>query len=296
MNNTVNIIFTGLVLLVLSGSIAIAKAPYVELVIVHYSGSKQQCKTDAIKLLKSTDFELTPATNKTMDTVGTHGNLKGVVSCINQANQQMIIVMSGDNYPLIVKKLAEMTALIGSESALVCDTKGYSHENMRTQHEIFSQHANNKTANAFFNSIPEQFCVFNKFYGYEDHDDELTFGILYNVPLHKTLPLLRQYISEDRRITKYVRLASQGKWYADNVGFLQNEYFHIFESNAQAVIRAIMALPTSRRKTATRFLFDNPHPQILKKAEKDKLCRIDAEFCTILNILAAEFNALRTSG
>lgn len=95
-------------LFLLPSSVVMAKAPFVELASLLYDAeSKKQCKTDSIDALKSIGFELKSGTYDETDTVGVYKELKGVISCVDSDNGKIIIIMSGDNYILVIQKLDE---------------------------------------------------------------------------------------------------------------------------------------------------------------------------------------------
>lgn len=136
-------------------------------------------------------------------------------------------------------------------------------------------------AELFLDQIPNRFCKFNLIFGWID--DAPT--PLYEVPLHLSLTELAQFIPAATLVKKYVALASQAAWEADNVNALQSAYYELFLEHPEIVINEILALQSEEADTAVRFLFDGPHPNssFLDASEKRKICQLSAKFCALLN-------------
>jgi hypothetical protein len=169
-----------------------------------------------------------------------------------------------------------------------CDISKFDIDYMQEVHDKYKNDPNVKNAEEFFNSIPSRFCEFNKVYGGTEDGDEFKPGPLYELDMHETLPKLESFISDKKLISKYVSLASEAEWYADNVNALKYAYYELFLKKPNLVIKNIMSLPKTKRKTATTFLFDGPHPTILNDDKKKELCNIDEQFCLILNPVQEE--------
>lgn len=92
------ILATVLATFLLVSTSALAKAPYLELYTIPYNASKQQCKRDSIDALKRANFKLASGTYQGEDTVGTKGDYKGVVSCLNIDVGRVIIIVTGKHY------------------------------------------------------------------------------------------------------------------------------------------------------------------------------------------------------
>ncbi len=167
-----------------------------------------------------------------------------------------------------------------------CDISKFDINYMRKVHEDFENNPNLKNATKFFDSIPDQFCEFNKIYGYPEDKE----GPLYGLELYETLPKLESFIPSKKLISKYVALASEAKWDADSVNYLQHSYHRLFLKEPNLAIKEIMSLPEIKRKKAIKFIFDGPHPsnKILHGEKKKKICEIDHQFCLELNQIEKE--------
>ena len=162
-----------------------------------------------------------------------------------------------------------------------CDISKFDIAELRDIHEQFKNSPTSVTANKFFTSLPENFCYFNEIYGYPRN----TAGPLYGVPLYATLPKLTAFISHEKLTKKYVSLASESEWEADNVNALQHSYHKLFLTKPNIVIKEILLLPNQKREKAIVFLFDGPHPSksFLKEREKREICSLNKVFCKELN-------------
>lgn len=92
------ILLATLASILLYSSVAAAQAPYLELYTLPYNASKQQCKRDSINALKEANFKLASGTYQGEDTVGTKGDYKGVVSCLNIDVGRVIVIVTGKHY------------------------------------------------------------------------------------------------------------------------------------------------------------------------------------------------------
>ena len=132
-----------------------------------------------------------------------------------------------------------ITILMFSTSAwATCDISKIDINNLRIVHEQFENNPNSQTANAFFSSIPENFCYFNEIYGYPRN----TAGPLNGIALYATLPKLASFINHKVLTKKYVALASESKWEADSVNYLQHSYYELFLEDPNLVIKEISIL------------------------------------------------------
>jgi len=167
-----------------------------------------------------------------------------------------------------------------------CDISKFDIKHMREAHNQFKNEPNLESANLFFESIPNKFCAFNEIYGYPGSKE----GHLYGLELYETLPKLGLYIDAEKLISKYVALASEAKWDADSVNYLQHSYYKVFFDNPKISIDKVMNLSEIKRETAISFLFDGPHPSnsMLRGKEKENICAINQQFCIELNQVEKE--------
>jgi len=186
----------------------------------------------------------------------------------------------------MISKILLTLFLLSSQVWAECDISKFNINYMRNVHDKFEDNPNLKNATMFFGSIPDRFCEFNKIYGYPGHKE----GPLYRLDLHETLPKLESFIPTKKLVSKYIALASEAKWDADNVNALQDAYHDLFLKKPDLVIKEIMGLPETKRKKAITFIFDGPHPSntILHGDEKNKICEINHQFCFELNQIEKE--------
>lgn len=163
-----------------------------------------------------------------------------------------------------------------------CDVSNYDIENMKLVHQEFSDNPNKKSAESVLKIFPNRFCEFNALYGYD-----VDAGPLYFVPLHDQLDTLLKYVSPEQIIEKYVAIASEGRWYADNIGTLQYSYRNMLLKYPEIIIDKILSLPKENISTAIAFFFDGPHPSqtIIKGEKKNNVCVLNQDFCEILTIV-----------
>lgn len=89
---------------------ALANPPYVELDSIFYVAAKDQCKDNAMEALRNAGFRTKSASYADEDSVGTAGEYKGVVSCINIDLERVIVIVAGPNYQEVVRKLDNLKA------------------------------------------------------------------------------------------------------------------------------------------------------------------------------------------
>ncbi len=161
-----------------------------------------------------------------------------------------------------------------------CDISSFNTSDIRRLHEDFIAKPNANSAIEFFNSIPNKFCEFNGIYGYNKKA-----GPLYEIQLYETFDKLALFIDSETLQNKYIILASEAHWNADNVNYLKHSYNALFLKIPQYSIERILKLPKSKRATAISFLFDGPHPSqsILRGKNKARICDLNQEFCLLLN-------------
>ncbi len=161
-------------------------------------------------------------------------------------------------------------------------------EYKRNAHNNFLKTPNTYTARAFFNSMPSKFSEFNEIYGYPGEP-----GPLYELNMYESLPLLKKYIPLSQLADKYVALASEGAWDADNVNYLHNAYRELLVKEPKYVVTGIMTLPRQKRKNAMALLFNIFHPSndILDESEKKDVCAISMQFCEELSLVERELLA-----
>ncbi|MFK8033936.1 MAG: hypothetical protein AB8B94_07305 [Hyphomicrobiales bacterium] len=146
-----------------------------------------------------------------------------------------------------------------------------------------------ETADEFFNLLPDQFCKFNQIYGWIDDAP----APLYEPPLFQSLANLAEFKPANELAMKYVGLASEAKWFPDNISALQSAYHELFLRETDIVVENINRLPTDEAEIAVRFLFDGPHPtaSFLDPQDKRIACQISAPFCMLLNSSEEQLSA-----
>jgi hypothetical protein len=161
-----------------------------------------------------------------------------------------------------------------------CDVSKFNVEEIRSKHVGFSAEPSEFTALDLLNAIPDRFCEFNTLYGYHKKA-----GPLYGTPLNDQFRELEAYIKPELLISKYVVLASEAKWDADSVNYLQYAYRGLLKKHPKEIIDEILLLPKGKVEVAINFLFDGPHPsqKILKGSGRDEICNINTAFCDILS-------------
>tara|TARA_R110001592_G_C13183961_1_gene751335 strand:- start:2090 stop:2674 length:585 start_codon:yes stop_codon:yes gene_type:complete len=185
--------------------------------------------------------------------------------------------------------LAFGVLLLSSPVNAACDTSQYNLIYMQKAYNEFNSDPNKQTAFVFFNSIPSTFCEFNEIYGWRRDNP----GPLYELQLHGTLENLSDYIDADELALKYVSLASEGQWDADNIGALHDAYRTHLINNPRYVVVKVMLLPKHKRKNAMAFLFNIFHPSadVLDEGEKKEVCAISVQFCEELSLVEKELLA-----
>jgi len=160
-----------------------------------------------------------------------------------------------------------------------CDISKFNTQEIRALHNKFSEKPSSENASDLIMAMPDRFCEFDALYGYDKKA-----GPLYNTPLHDQFEKWTEYIDHKALINKYVALASEAKWDADSVNYLQYSYRELFLKHPKETIGLILSLPKNKARTAVNFLFDGPHPsrKILKEPARSKICNIDGDFCKIL--------------
>jgi hypothetical protein len=73
-----------------------------------YVAAKGQCKDNAMQALQDAGFQTKAATYADEDSVGTAGEYKGVVSCINIELERVIVIVAGPDYQQVVRKLDKL--------------------------------------------------------------------------------------------------------------------------------------------------------------------------------------------
>jgi hypothetical protein len=160
-----------------------------------------------------------------------------------------------------------------------CDMSKFNTQEIRALHNKFSEAPSSDNAVDLIMAMPDRFCEFNALYGYDKKA-----GPLYDVPLYNQFDKLEAYIDHKVLISKYVALASEAKWDADSVNYLQYSYRELFLKHPKETIDSILSLPKNKVRTAVNFLFDGPHPSrtMLKEPTRTKICNINSDFCEIL--------------
>ncbi len=129
------------------------------------------------------------------------------------------------------------------------------HEEIQSAHKQFRENPSEGTARAFLASLPSDFQQFDRTFGYDEGA-----APLYNLPLHETLPQLREHLPAEEIAATFVALASGAEWDADNVNVLQHAYRELLRISPEVVVPLVMSLEANKRTTAIRFLFDGPRP------------------------------------
>lgn len=173
-----------------------------------------------------------------------------------------------------------LIAVFSNPVQAACDVTGHDLSALKQLEDGFRQNPSKTSASLFFDKLPRRYCEFQKIYGWSEETE----GPLYSQPLHVSLEALAEFITPEALANTYVALASQARWQADNVSALQSAYLQLFEDHPGLIVDKIMALSAERKKNAITFLFDGPHPSgsFLTPSEKQKICRISADFCKIL--------------
>lgn len=85
-----------ILLVLLSGTVLMAKAPYVEFFLTQYDGKR--CLQRAEYALKKSGFKMKGGTFQGEDRVGVKGDFKGAVGCSTEAPTSVVFVVSGPKY------------------------------------------------------------------------------------------------------------------------------------------------------------------------------------------------------
>lgn len=159
-------------------------------------------------------------------------------------------------------------------------------EKLKLAAEQFEAAPNFENAAQFFELVPDDFCEFNLIYGYSNGQA----APLYDSGLYEILPALQKFLEPGDLLKKYVSLAADAYWDADNVSILQYEYHQIFLSVPSEAIAMIQSLPEEQRHKAIRFLFDGPHPSnsFFNVEERALVCEINLDFCLELSVIENE--------
>ncbi|OWW24547.1 hypothetical protein B4Q04_14615 [Zobellia sp. OII3] len=112
----------------------------------------------------------------------------------------------------------------------------------------------------FFNMFPDNFKEFKALYGYDESQNEIIYGGLYD-DYGQIIDYEPKYVEKQDYIEKLISLSIRGNWQSDNVAHLQNKVNELFLKNP---IRFIEILKHKRKleiESFWVFFFDGPRPE-----------------------------------
>ena len=183
-----------------------------------------------------------------------------------------------------LKAVSALFAVSSMAFADDCKVSSEQVDHVKSAYQQLSHEPSQDTAQAFFNQLPARFCEFEQLFGYDDIKGAAP---LYELSLYPLFDTLNQYIAPELLAARYVDLAKDAKWQADNVNYLQRAYRQLLLHDTQAVQRHLNRLEPAARTHALAFLLEGPSlkGQRFSQAELQTICEQAAQLCSELNAL-----------
>jgi len=111
----------------------------------------------------------------------------------------------------------------------------------------------------FLQIFPDNFNKFVSLYGYNESDQNLKLGPLYDYYEH-ILNYSPEYVNRKYYIRKLINVCKNGYWQSDNVSHLQKRITDLFIEFPDLFISLLKEEKRSCINSFWRFFFDSPHP------------------------------------
>jgi len=111
----------------------------------------------------------------------------------------------------------------------------------------------------FFQIFPDDFNKFVSLYGYNESNQNLKLGPLYDHYEH-ILNYAPKYINKKDYIRKLINICKNGYWQSDNVSHLQKRIIDLFIESPDLFISLLKENKEPCINSFWKFFFDSPHP------------------------------------